>query len=174
MAFTAVIKFEPGLDPTTFQLQDISNYAAPDSKSNISSRTVSILRSDDTALPGYANPIAFPYGGGDILTIAGLTQDVALKVVMTLTPISPQTGSTYVAEADIATIRFLQLGLFGIQVQQNNAPYTSNKASQQYRANSIDLIIETQNSQTALFYADFTASQDALNRGTQIIANTQL
>lgn len=174
MAFAAKITFVPGLDPTTFQLEDTSNYASPDDKANISARTVSILQSGDTPLPGYTNPIAFPYSGGDFLTIAGLTQDVALQVIMTLTPISPQSGSTYVSEADIATTRFLELGLFNIQVQQNNAPYTSNKAAQQYRTNSIDLIVETQNSQTALMYDDFTASQAALNRGTQIIANTQL
>lgn len=174
MPFTAAITYEQQLDPTIFRLRDTSNYAAPDSKANISSRTVTILQSNDQPLTGYPNPITFPYSGGDVLTIAGLTADVALQIIMTLVAIAPQSGSTYIAEADIATTRFLQQGLYNIQVQANNSPITSTMAKAQYRKNSIDIIIEEQNSQTALMYTDFEASQDALNRGQQIIDNTQL
>jgi hypothetical protein len=176
MSFTVSIKYLPQLDPTTFELQDTSVYTAPDAKSNFTARTLNILQADDTPLPGYPNPINFPIGGSnpDIFTIAGLTADVALQIIMTLTPVTPNGGSVYVAEADIATTRFLQQGLFNIQVQKNNSPLTSSLAAVQYRNNSSDLIIETQNSQTALLYADFTASQAALNRGEQIITNTQL
>lgn len=173
MPFVAAIKYLQQLDPTTFELQDTSNYSTPDDKSNFSARVLNILQSDDTPLPGYANPIAFPYSGGDVFTITGLTADVALQIIMTLTPIVNH-GGTYSGEADIATTRFLQQGLFNIQVQKNNSPIISNQAAAQYRANSIDLIIETDNSQTALLYEDFVASQSALNRGEQIIANTQL
>jgi len=174
MSFVASIKYLPQLNPTTFILQDQSNYASPDSKSNISSRTVNILQSDNTPLPGYANPIPFPYSGGDNLTISGLTQDLALQIIMTLVPISPQVGSIYVSETDIATERFLQQGLFNIQVQRVNIIQPSSLADQQYRINSIDLIIEGQNAQTGILYANYTGAQLALNRSQNIILNTTL
>lgn len=174
MAFAAAITYEAQLDPSTFTLTDTSNYASPDSKANISSRTVTILQSDGSELANYPNPIAFPYGGGDTLTIEGLTQDLALQVVMTLVPISPVMGSTYVGEADFATQRFLQQGLFNIQVQALNNTNPSSLANQQYRNNSIDIIIEGTNSQTGVLYSNFTGSQEALNRAQNIINNTDL
>ena len=174
MALTAAIKYIPQLDPSTFQLQDTSNYAAPDSKTNISSRTVTILQSDGTGIPTYTNPIPFPYSGGDVLTISGLTQDYALKIILTLTPIFVNTGSIYSEEADVATSRFQEQGLYNIQVQKNNSAFISNQANSVYRTNSIDIIIEELNSQTALLYGDFEGSQDAIDRGLQIIQNTQL
>ena len=174
MSFVAKIVYLPQLDPTTFILQDQSNYAAPDSKANISSRTLTILQSDGTALPNYPNPIAFPYGGGDNFTISGLTQDLALQVIMTLVPISPQGGSIYTSETDIATERFLQQGLFNIQVQRLNIIQPSSLADQQYRTNSIDLIIEGQNAQTGVLYGNYAGAQLALNRSQNIILNTTL
>ncbi len=174
MALSASIEYLAQLDPTTFILPDTSNYAGADGKSNISSRTVTILQSDGSALPGYTNPIAFPYGGGDNLTIAGLTQDLALQVIMTLVPISPQSGSTYVGETDFATERFLQQGLFNIGVQRLNIIQPSSMADQQYRINSMDLIIEGENAQTGVLYANYTGAQLALNRSQNIILNTTL
>lgn len=174
MAITASIKYIPQLDPSTFQLQDTTPYASPDDKANFSSRVVNILDDENNPLPGYANPIAFPYGGGDVLTISGLTQDYALNIQMVLTPIVSNPGSIYTAILDVATNRFLQAGLFNIQVAKNISPPLSPKADSVYRDNSIDVIIEMKNSQTALIYTDFTGSQDAIDRGQQIINNTQL
>lgn len=174
MAFTASIEYISQLDPSTFILRDTSNYASPDDKSNISSRTVTILQSDGSALPGYPNPISFPYGIGDDLTISGLTQDLALQVTITLVPIVTHGGSTYVGETDFATQRFLQQGTFNIQVQALNNPSPTSLANATYRTNCIDIIIEAQNSQTAMLFANYTGSQQALNRGQQIINNTQL
>lgn len=171
MAFQASVKYVAQLDPSTFQLVDTSPYAGSDSKANFSARTLTILRSDSTALPGYPNPINFPYGGGDTFTISGLTQDWALKIVITLTPITPVSGSTYVGETDVATTRFLQQGLFNIQVQRLNDGYPSSAAEKVYRTNSIDLIIETQNSQAAMIYSNYVGAQDALNRGQNILNN---
>lgn len=174
MAFVASITYEALLDPSTFLLHDSSIYASPDSKANISSRTVTILDANGAALSGYTNPIPFPYGGGDTLSITGLTQDYALQIIMTLTPISPQSGSIYTAEADVATQRFLQEGLYNIQVQRLNTLQPSSLSDQVYRRNSIDIIIEGSTSQTAMFYANYTGSQDALNRAQNIINNTTL
>lgn len=174
MSFAAKIVYLPQLNPTTFILQDQSNYAPPDSKANISSRTLTILQSNGSALTNYPNPIVFPYSGGDSFTISGLTQDLALQVIMTLTPISPQSGSVYTSETDIATERFLQQGLFNIQVQRLNIIQPSSLADQQYRANSIDLIVEGQNAQTGVLYANYTGAQLALNRSQNIILNTTL
>lgn len=170
----ASVEYIAELDPTTFQVSDTSPYAGADTKANISARSLSILQSDGSALTGYPNPIAFPVGGPDTLTFTGLTADTVLQIVLTLTPVAPQTGSVYTAEADVATTRFLQQGLFNIQVVRLNDGFPSSATESIYRTNSIDLIIETQNSQTAILYSNFTGAQLALNRGTQIINNLTL
>lgn len=174
MAFSASIEYIAQLSPSYFILRDTSNYAAPDSKANISARTVTILDSAGDALPGYPNPIDFPYIDGDDLTISGLTQDLALQVTITLTPVTPQSGSTYVGQTDFATERFLQRGTFNIQVQALNNPSPTSMANAQYRTNCIDIIIEGQNAQTGVLYANYTGAQQALQRGQNIINNTQL
>lgn len=153
--------------------RDDSNYASPDNKGNISSRTLTILCSDNSPLPGYTNPISWTYGSGDTISLA-IASDLALQVVMTLVPVSPQSGSTYVAEADIATERYLQQGLFNIQVQRLNTISPASLSDRQYRTNSIDLLIEGENAQTGVLYANFVGSQDALNRAANIINNTTL
>lgn len=174
MSFTASILYAPTLSASVFTITDTSNYLSPDNKANISSRTLSILQSDNSPLPGYPNPIPFPYSGGDELTISGLTVDVALQIIMTLVPVMSQGGSVYVAEADIATTGFLQQGLYNIQVERLNNVNPSTLSDKAYRTNSIDLLIEDQNAQTGVMYANFTGSQNALDRSQNIINNTQL
>lgn len=176
MAITAKIEYQPQLDPTIFVLADLTPYAAPDDKANISSRTLTLLDAYNMPLPGYANPINFPIGGinPDTFTIAALTSDMAFTCIMVLTPVTPQSGSVYTSTINFATNRFLQQGVFDIQVAQNNGGNVSTQAIAVYRTNTIDLIIEQQNSQTALLFGDFTGSQNELNKGEQIIANTTL
>lgn len=176
MAFVAKVTYIPTLNPAIFQVEDTSVYASPDTKANMSARTLTILQYDGSALPGYSNPINFPIGGSnpDIISFTGMTQDLALQIIMTLTPISPITGSSYVAETDIATERFLQQGIFNIQVQRLNDIQPTSMADQQYRTNSMDLIIEGENAQTSVLYANFTGGQLALNRAQNIINNTTL
>lgn len=174
MAFSAAIEFEAQLDPSTFIINDTSNYASPDNKANISSRTLTVFQSDNSPFPGTTNPINWPYAAGDAFTFSGLTQDLALQIIMTLSPITPQSGSTYSAEADVATTGFLQQGLYNIQVQRLNNVNPASLSDKQYRTNSIDLIIEGQNAQTGVLYSNFTGSQEALDRAQNIINNTQL
>jgi hypothetical protein len=176
MAFTAALDYLPQLDPSTFILSDVSVYSPPDAKSNFSARSLTILDYLNNPLPGYPNPISFPIGGSnpDTFTIAGLTQDMALQITMTLTPIVINGGSVYTVTIDIATNRFLQQGLFNIQVSKNISPPLSPYADSVYRNNSIDIIIDENNSQTALLYGDFTGSQNAINLGEATIMNTQL
>lgn len=176
MSITASLVYLPQLDPTSFVLQDTTPYAAPDSKANISARTLTILDYQNNPLPNYPNPINFPIGGSnpDTFTIVGLTNDMALSVLLTLTPVSPQSGSVYTATIDFATNRFLQQGVFNIQVAQNNALPVSPVAVATYRNKSMDIIISESNSQTALLFGDFTGSQNALNIGQNVINNVAL
>lgn len=174
MSFVAAVEYEASLDPTTFTVRDISIYTSPDDKANMASRTLTILQSDGSALPNYPNPINFPVFGPDFLVFIGLTQDLALQIILTLVPIVSHGGSVYVGETDVATQRFLQQGLFNIQVQQLNIINPSSLAAQQYLANSMNLIIEGQNAQTAVLFANFVGAQLALNRAQNIILNTTL
>lgn len=174
MSLTASISYEPQLDPTTFNIVDTTPYAGGDTHANFSARTLTILQSDNTALPGYTNPIPFQFSGGEVLPITGLTGDVAITIVMTLTPITPVTGSIYTAEADVATNRFLQQGLYNIQVARLTDTNPSYKSDKVYRYQSIDLLIEMSNSQIAMLYSNYTGAQSAINRGEQIILNATL
>ena len=174
MAFTAKVTYTASLDPTTFTVTDTSVYTSPDNKANMSARTLTILQSDGSALPNYPNPINFPVNGPDFLVFTGLTQDLALQIILTLTPIVSHSGSVYIGETDVATQRFLQQGLFNIQVQNLNIINPSSLAAQQYLVNSMNLIIEGQNAQTAVLFANYTGAQLALNRAQNIILNTTL
>lgn len=174
MPFTAVVKYAAQLDPSMFQVQDLSVYSAPDDKANITSRSLQILDSTGAALPNYPNPISWPINGPDFLNFTGLTQDLALQIIMTLVPVTPQAGSVYIAETDVATVRFEQQGLFNIAVQRLNIIDPSSLANTQYRVNSMDLIIEANNAQIAISYSNFTGAQLALNRTQSIINNTTL
>jgi len=174
MAFAAALQYVELADPTTFQLNDISAYVIPDDKTNFTDRQLIILRSDNTALPGYTNPIDWPYSQGDSKIISGLTQDWSLQIFMILTPIVVNSGSVYNTEIDIATNRFLEQGLYNIQVERLNTINPSLLSDKTYRTNSIDIIIEMSNSQIAEQYSNFTGAQYAINRGLNIIANTTL
>lgn len=174
MAITASITISQLTDPTTFKVTDTTPYAGSDSVANFSGKTLTITKSDGSALAGYSNPINFPVGDTE-LEITGLTEDLAFRIVLTLVPVVPVDGSVYTTTVDVALNRFLEKGLFDIQVERflgnrRNMP----KCDEDARVSSIDLLIEAENSQSALVYGSLSGSQSALDRAKNIISNTSL
>ncbi len=174
MAITAAIRYIELSDPSNWEIQDTTPYAGsgPDSQGTFTSRTLTILTADNGALPGYTNPIPFPFSRGNTLLLSGFTQDYALQATITLVSSAPVVGSAYTATILFATNRFLEQGLFNIAVVR--LAELSFKANQIYRDNEIDILIEQSNSQTAVSYSNFSGSQAAIDRAQNIINNAVL
>lgn len=169
---TAHITISQGADPSSFTVLDDSINEGDETYTD---RYLTILDSADEPLPDYPNPIDFNFDDfpDNEITIEGLTQDMALSVTMTLVPTSPVGGSTYTVTEDIATNRYLQQGVYNIQQARfldNDLPGLAGVDAQY---NSINIIIEQQNSQTAVLYGSLVSAQNALNRGQNII-NSQV
>ena len=126
-------------------------------------------------MPDYPNPIPFSfitYPTG-VITLTGFTVDLALSVTMTLTPTSVDPLSVYTVTEQVAMNRYLQQGVYNIQEARFIENDLVGLASIQAQLDSIDVIIEQQNSQTAVLYGSLTGAQNALTRGQNVI-NSQV
>lgn len=172
MAIQASIEISQGADPSVLIVTDTTLNEGDESYTN---RTLTILDSNDEALDDYPNPISFSFGSypDDFIEIEGFTSDKALSISMTLTPAVVDPDSVYTVSEDVAMNRFLQQGLYNIQKARfidNDLPMQAGSKAQ---SNSIDIIIEQQNSQTAVLYGALVGAQEALDRG-QVIINNQI
>lgn len=173
MAITAAITTTQGANPSQFTVNDVTENEGSESYTN---RTLTIVDDQNNPLPDYPNPINFSfddYPSGSI-TLGGLTQDIAMSVTMTLVPTSPQPGSVYTVTRDVATNRYLQQGVYNIQQARFIDQDLPGEVGVQAQYNSIQIIIEQENSQTAVLYGSLTAAQNALDRGQNIINNQVL
>lgn len=165
---TASISLSQGSDPSElYILDDTIN----EDTQTYTSRTLTILDSNNEALPDYPNPNSFSFSSypTNIFTISGLTVDVALSVTMLLVPTVVDPSSDYEVTEEVATNRFLQQGVYNIQEARFIENQLVGLASVQAQLNSIDIIIEQQNSQTSVLYGSLTGAQNALTRGQNII-----
>lgn len=172
MAITASISVEPLTDPSKLKIVDDTPNEGTETYTN---RYLTILDSTGSALTGYPNPIAFSFAGfpTNEITLEGFTEDKALNIVMTLVPTVVVVGSTYTAVADVAMTRFLQRGLYDLQISRfldNEYPAKANDTAQ---IDSIDLIIEERNANTAVQFGSLIGAQNALIRAGNIIDNLQ-
>jgi hypothetical protein len=172
MAITASISISQGASPANLIITDDT---VNEDSETYTDRYLTILDSDDAALTDYPNPIDFnfvDYPTG-VITLTGFTVDLALNIVMTLVPTVVDVLSTYTAEEDVAMNRYLQQGVYDIQEARFLENDLVGLASIQSQYDSIDVIIEQQNSQTAVLYGSLTGAQNALTRGQNVI-NSQV
>ena len=173
MAITAAIEITQGASPAAFIVEDTT---VNENSETYTNRTLTILDSQGNPLTGYTNPISFfPFASypDNKITISGLTQDMALSVLMTLTPTTPVGGSTYAITEEVATNRYLEQGVYNIQQARFLTNDLAGLPDKEAQYNSIDILVEQSNSQTAVAYGSLVGSQAALNRGQNII-NSQL
>lgn len=172
MAISASITLSQGSDPSELYILD--DTINEDSETYIS-RTLTILDSNGDALTDYPNPNSFSFASypTNIFTISGLTVDVALSVTMLLVPTVVDPLSDYEVTEEVATNRYLQQGVYNIQEARFLENDLVGIASVQAQYDSIDVIIEQQNSQTAVLYGSLTGAQNALTRGQNVI-NSQV
>ena len=159
-----------GSNPANLIIQDDTTNEGTQS---LTGRILTVTDSEGNPFPGYTNPIDFSFASypTNIITLSGLTADLALNVIMTLQIVTPIAGSTYSATEDIATNRYAQQGLYNIQVARFLDPIFSGMEDSNARINSMDIIIEESNSQTAVAYSSLVNGQTALTRAQNIINN---
>ena len=165
---TASISVSQAADPSSLTITDTT---VNEDTQTYTSRTLTIVDSNGDALTDYPNPISFSFGSypTGVITLTGFTVDVALSVTMLLVPTVVDPSSDYEVTEEVATNRYLQQGVYNIQEARFIENQLVGLASVQAQLNSIDIIIEQQNSQTAVLYGSLTGAQNALTRGQNII-----
>lgn len=168
MAITASIEISQSADPSSLTITDTT---VDENSETYTNRTLTIVDSNGDELADYPNQINFSFASypTGVITLTGFTVDMALNIKMTLTPTSVDPQSVYVAEEDVAMNRYLQQGVYNIQEARFLENDLVGIASIQAQYDSIDIIIEQQNSQTAVLYGSLTGAQDALARGQNVI-----
>lgn len=172
MAIIASISVSQGASPANLTITDTT---VDENTEAYTDRYLTILDSNNEELANYPNPIDFnfiDYATG-VITLTGFTFDMALNIVMTLVPTVVDPDSVYEAVEDVAMNRYLQQGVYNIQQARFIENQLVGLASIQAQLNSIDIIIEQQNSQTAVLYGSLVGAQNALDRGQNII-NSQV
>ena len=168
MAIVASISVSQGSNPANLTITDDT---VNEGSETYTDRYLTILDSNNEALADYTNPIDFnftDYPTG-VITLTGFTVDLSLSITMTLVPTVVDPSSDYEVTEEIAMNRYLQQGVYNIQEARFIENQLVGLASVQAQLNSIDIIIEQQNSQTAVLYGSLTGAQNALTRGQNII-----
>jgi hypothetical protein len=173
MPITAAITVSQAASPASFTVTDTTANQGSETYTN---RTLTVLDSENNPLPGYTNPIPFGFDNypDGIISLTGLTQDLALTVSMTLTPTVVVVGSVYTATNQVALNRYLEQGLYNIQAARFLSTDLVGIADVQAQLSSIDILIEQVNSQTSVLYGSLVAAQEALDRGQNVINNQVL
>jgi hypothetical protein len=173
MPITAAIVVSQAASPASFTVTDTTPNENSETYTN---RTLTVLDSENNPLAGYANPIPFSFVNypTGVISLTGLTQDMALTVSMTLTPTVVVVGSVYTATNQVALNRYLEQGLYNIQAARFLSTDLVGIADVQAQLSSMDILIEQVNSQTSVLYGSLVAAQEALDRGQNVINNQVL
>jgi hypothetical protein len=173
MPITAAITVSQAASPASFTVTDTTINQGSETYTN---RTLTVLDSENNPLPGYTNPIPFSFVNypTGVISLTGLTQDMALTVSMTLTPTVVVVGSVYTATNQVALNRYLEQGLYNIQAARFLSTDLVGIADVQAQLSSMDILIEQVNSQTSVLYGSLVAAQEALDRGQNVINNQVL
>jgi len=173
MAITANITVSQAASPASFTVTDTT---VDESSETYTGRTLTVLDSENNPLPGYTNPIPFgfdTYPNG-VISLTGLTKDMALTVSMTLIPAAIDPASVYTVTKQVALNRYLEQGLYNIQAARFLSSDLQGIADVQAQLSSIDIVIEQINSQTSVLYGSLVGAQEALDRGQNVINNQVL
>lgn len=168
MAVTASLTITQGSDPSELIFTDST---LNEDSETYTARTLTVTDSNGDELEDYPNPIDFSKVTypTNVITLSGFTVDLALSAILTLTPTVVDPLSDYTVTEDIAMNRYLQQGVYNIQEARFLENDLIGLASVQAQLDSIDVIIEQQNSQTAVLYGSLTGAQNALTRGQNVI-----
>lgn len=91
-----------------------------------------------------------------------ITQDYGFNIVMTLTPTTPQPGSTYVMISVVGLKGFLEA--FAQQKQQGVQAQMALENDKNYKENLGNLYMEIDNIENSAFYSVLNSIQNAIDR----------
>jgi hypothetical protein len=173
MAITASITVSQAASPASFTVTDTTENEGSET---YISRTLTVLDSQNNPLAGYANPIPFSFVNypTGVISLTGLTHDMALTISMTLVPTAIDPASVYTITRQVALNRYLEQGLYNIQASRFLSTDLVGIADVQAQLSSIDIVIEQINSQVSVLYGSLVAAQKALDRGQNVINNQVL
>lgn len=164
MAFAADYSASQGIDVQSFTITDISIGSDP----NLTTRSISIYKTDNTLLGGAAIP--WPLSDGSTKLISGLLlRDYSLNGVVTWTSSSPIPGSTY-TKAHVATF-YGNSNEFAYGLLQQIAAQQSITSDNGYLYNLALVNSDIRNAERANFYSDQGNAQAALDRIYYFIVN---
>lgn len=169
MAIAASVSISQGTDKTKFIVTDSTVYGGVDTISNINNRSLRVYKSDgsDYYPPGTDYPIiAFPYAGGNSITLTGLDKDYGLKVVMTLNPIVTVSGSVYVDEDTGGMAGYGRTYFYERMVAVSSSPRL--EQSQAFISDTMEIQMLTEVGVAAAESGDITTAQLCFDRARNI------
>jgi hypothetical protein len=164
MAFAGAYSISQGVDVQSFQITDTSTGSDP----NLTTRSISLFKTDNTLLGGAAIP--WPLSDGSTKLISGLlVRDFSLNIVVTWTSSSPIPGSTY-SKAGVVTFTG-NSNEFAYGLLQQIAAQQSITSDNGFLYNLALVNSDIRNADRASFYADQGNAQAALDRIYNFIGN---
>lgn len=166
MAFAGDISVSQGVDVQSFTITDASTGSDP----NLTGRTISLLKIDNTQLSG--STINWPLSDGSTKLISGLlTRDFSLNILVTWASSSPIPGSTY-SKNHIVTFTG-NSNEFAYGLLQQIAANQSITSDNGFLMNLALVNSDIQNAIRANSYLDQGNAQAALDRIYNFIVNQQ-
>lgn len=168
MAFTAEFEVEQDISGSPMTIRDISDYS-DEGKGTFSARTLTIYLADgstmlaDGSITTTPTSINFSFAGypSDEIEIP-ITQDYGFNIVLTLTSISPVSGSTYVAISVVGLYGYLDA--FAQQKQQGTQAQIALMNDKNYKENLGNVYLEIDNIKNSAFYSVLSSIQNAIDR----------
>lgn len=177
MAFIASYTSTQSANGTSLAITDTSNYTASgEPKSGFNYRRLYVYYVDGTSLVYPAGSslgyIDFPLSGSDTLTITGFTADLSLRVDLILNKSVPVFGSVYTSSNIVTMTGFLNQGIYNAaQILASNPIRLSDPV---FKDSLVQLQREKVTAINAGTYGDQFSAQAALDRGTTIIAQSNI
>lgn len=166
MAFAGDFSVSQGVDVQSFTITDASTGSDP----NLTGRTISLLKIDNTQLSGLT--INWPLSDGSTKLISGLlTRDFSLNILVTWASSSPIPGSTY-SKNHIVTFTG-NSNEFAYGLLQQIAANQSITSDNGFLMNLALVNSDIQNAIRANSYLDQGNAQAALDRIYNFIVNQQ-
>lgn len=166
MAFAGDFSVSQGVDVQSFTITDASTGSDP----NLTGRTISLLKIDNTQLSG--STINWPLSDGSTKLISGLlTRDFSLNILVTWASSSPIPGSTY-SKNHIVTFTG-NSNEFAYGLLQQIAANQSITSDNGFLMNLALVNSDIQNAIRANSYLDQGNAQAALDRIYNFIVNQQ-
>lgn len=167
MAITAALTITQGTDNSTITLTDATNYSGGELVGDMTARSVTIYKSDGTTLGTYA------FSGSSLTKeVTGLTKDLAIKAVLTLTPAVVVGGSTYTKNVWQAITGYSMTGFY--QRHNKMALDTRLERNRDYVTDNYKIQMEVQAAQQACVAEDIVSAQYCLDRVKNILDRNPL